>query len=133
MPLSHLKNMFEGVRFSDPEVVAYRPGFLFAQRISVWERDDIPPVTALLVARSPLVKDTKKIYRPVSDLILGSKMVDVLDSRRIVDSATVFGHADCMVLRLADHPPLGPYSIEDIKTTIKRGIDRYLEDRTVSR
>ncbi|AXH46808.1 hypothetical protein SEA_ACOLYTE_65 [Mycobacterium phage Acolyte] len=132
MPLSTLHTLFEDVQMSAPELVVNKPGWMFAQQVKVWEFPDdpnIPPALGLLVCRSPLVKDTHRMYRPVADLILRAGRCDILDERTIPDKNTMHGQLDCMMFRLAYSDAYGTYDLPEIRARMQRGIDRYVDER----
>ncbi|AMS00972.1 hypothetical protein SEA_LOSER_76 [Mycobacterium phage Loser] len=82
MALSRITAVLPEVVSTPVETIACESNWLYAQKCEAWWRgfEHLDPVTVLLVYRSPLVKCTSKMYRPVSNLILAAKRFDVLCS-----------------------------------------------------
>ncbi|AYD87099.1 hypothetical protein SEA_NICOLETERA_72 [Mycobacterium phage NicoleTera] len=80
MSLSHIATLFPEVVHTPVETIAYEPNWIYAQKCETWWRgsEDLDPVTVLLVYRSPLVKETGKMYRPVSELILPANKFEII-------------------------------------------------------
>ncbi|QFG04647.1 hypothetical protein PBI_KEZIACHARLES14_73 [Mycobacterium phage Keziacharles14] len=123
MPLTRLHEMFENIAHTTPEVLVDDPGWLFAQRCeSRWcgAGFDTDPVTALLVYRSTMVKDTSEMYAPVAEILLGAARVELLGQGFIEDSQMMKGRGEWMVLRTTHMPsfPEGPVSYEELVEVI---------------
>ncbi|QFG11589.1 hypothetical protein PBI_BOGOSYJAY_76 [Mycobacterium phage BogosyJay] len=131
MPLTRLHAMFECISHDTPEVLVDDPGWLFAQRCeSRWCGGgfDTDPVTAVLVYRSTMVKDTSEMYAPVAEILLGAARVELLGRGTIEDSQMMKGRGEWMVLRTTHMPsfPEGPYSLELIRETIQAATEAAL-------
>lgn|GEM_PF-3656784 len=71
---------------SETVLSIFRPGLLFVEAVTVGEG------IVLWVYRSPVVRDTDPVYRPVRDL-LGAHSVSTLVSETVEDSRMLFGKA----------------------------------------
>ncbi|AEL17886.1 hypothetical protein TRIXIE_74 [Mycobacterium phage Trixie] len=82
MALSRIARFFPEAITSPVETLVNEPGWLYAQKCEVWWRgqEHLPPSTVLITYRSPLVKVTGKMYRPVADLILSANKFEVVGS-----------------------------------------------------
>lgn len=101
MPLARLIQAFTGCSYTTPTVFADRPGWLWASKSDVWMDDDPSQIaTVSLVYRSPLVKDTKPLYRPVADLLLKADRVDLLAEGELEDEHMIHGRGLWFVSRL---------------------------------
>ncbi|QBP30551.1 hypothetical protein SEA_CHARM_70 [Mycobacterium phage Charm] len=123
MPLTRLHMMFDQIAHDTPEVLVDDPGWLFAQRCeSRWSGVgfDTEPVTALLVYRSVMVKDTSEMYEPVAEMLLGAAKVELLGQGFIEDRQMMRGRGEWLVIRTTnmDAFPEGPYSLEQLRETI---------------
>lgn len=129
MPLTLLAKLFAEVDHTEPEVVVDEPTLLFAQKCESWWRTgDGERVTVLLVYRSTMVKDTKLIYRPVADLLLDHKNLDVLARGTIEDPEMVYGRGEYIVTRMtnADEWPEGVASLGEIRAIIDAAMSHVL-------
>ncbi|AMO44035.1 hypothetical protein BJD46_gp67 [Mycobacterium phage Bactobuster] len=109
VPLAHFVQQFVGAVYRHPEMVAYRPGWLWAAKCKAWMVDDPAQiVTILAVYRSVLVTDLKPMYRPVTNLVCNAEAIDVL-AQGVRDDETRFMHGrgefKVMRLRPADYTP----------------------------
>ncbi|QGH80636.1 hypothetical protein SEA_RAHALELUJAH_76 [Mycobacterium phage Rahalelujah] len=123
MPLTRLHSMFDQIAHSRPEILVDDPSWLFAQRCeSRWSGVGLEtdPVTALLVYRSVMVRDTSEMYAPVANVLLGAARVEVLGQGFIDDDQMMRGRGEWLVIRTTDMPsfPEGPYTLDQIRVTI---------------
>ncbi|ASR86525.1 hypothetical protein SEA_CHANGELING_73 [Mycobacterium phage Changeling] len=117
MALSRITALFPEVVSNPVETIVLEPLWLYAQKCEVWWRgfEHLDPVTVLMTYRSPLVKDTSKMYRPISKMILESKRFEVITAGSQVDS-TWWGEAgEFMVARMtqASEFPGGPLDMRE--------------------
>lgn len=121
MALTHIAKLFPEVIRSDVTTIVDIPGWLYAQSCETWWTGslDADPVTVLLVYRSPLVKATKTIYRPVTDMILAANRFEVIGDGSRMDENMIHGDkgARFLVARMtqADAFPKGPLDMDDVR------------------
>ncbi|ARQ94603.1 hypothetical protein SEA_JOURNEY13_64 [Mycobacterium phage Journey13] len=136
MLLTHIVKNFPEIVHSDPEVVSYRPGWLFAQKCEAWWIGDpeADPVSVMLIYRSPRVKDASRIYRPVADLILSANKVEFIAKGRRREDPDLMVHGDrgCeyIVARMtqADEFPGGPLNMKEVRTMIDAAVEGALSN-----
>ncbi|AVP41920.1 hypothetical protein SEA_JSQUARED_78 [Mycobacterium phage Jsquared] len=135
MPLTRLAKLFaDNLVHTSPQVIADHPGWLFAQRCETWWQGhlDEDPVSVLLVYRSPRVKDTSRLYRPVSNLILGANKVEYIAQGTRFDPTMI--HCDkgteWTVLRMtqADQFPKDPIDMSEVGKLLSVAVDGALND-----
>ncbi|AMS01062.1 hypothetical protein SEA_ARCHERNM_68 [Mycobacterium phage ArcherNM] len=124
MALSRITALFPEVVSNPVETIVLEPLWLYAQKCEVWWQglEHLDPVTILLTYRSPLVKDTSKMYRPVSKLILESKRFEVISAGSQVDSTWWGEKGEFMVARMtqASEFPGGPLDMTQVRDTINQ-------------
>ncbi|ADB93766.1 hypothetical protein REDROCK_73 [Mycobacterium phage RedRock] len=130
MALSRITAVLPEVVSTPPETIAAEPNWLYAQKCEVWWRgsEHLDPVTVLLTYRSPLVKCTSKMYRPISKLILAANRFDVLCSGTHPNPDWWGETGQFMVARLthADAFPEGP--IEEIRAELAKATNTALKE-----
>ncbi|AGS82755.1 hypothetical protein ANNAL29_74 [Mycobacterium phage AnnaL29] len=130
MALSRITAVLPEVVSTPPETIACEPNWLYAQKCEVWWRGSeyLDPVTVLLTYRSPLVKCTSKMYRPVSNLILAANKFDVLCSGDHPNPDWWGERGEFMVARLtqADAFPEGP--IDEIRQALAEATGMALKE-----
>ncbi|AMO43944.1 hypothetical protein PBI_MYXUS_76 [Mycobacterium phage Myxus] len=126
VPLTRLGLMFDEVANSAPETVINDPGWIFAQRCeSRWVTgEDSTPVTALLVYRSTMVKDTSEMYAPVREMLCGARKMEVLAQGYLADDQMMKGKGEYLVARLTHEEafPQGPYNLDTLRTLVESRI-----------
>lgn len=126
MPLTRLGLMFDEVANSVPETVINDPGWIFAQRCeSRWVTgEDTTPVTALLVYRSTMVKDTSEMYAPVREMLCGARKMEVLAQGYLEDEQMMKGKGEYLVARLTHEEafPQGPFNLDTLRTLVESRI-----------
>ncbi|QZD98730.1 hypothetical protein SEA_LOOPER_82 [Gordonia phage Looper] len=102
MPLSHLlPSSMPGLEVLDlPSVLVHKQHWLFAQSCTV-ESCSQDSVEILLVYRSPLVKDTGKLYAPVADRILRAEAKTSLFHGVLEAEKMMHGKAEAAVYLLS--------------------------------
>ncbi|QBJ00258.1 hypothetical protein SEA_PHARAOH_70 [Mycobacterium phage Pharaoh] len=121
MPLTLIGDMLPGVIFSTPEVVADKPGWLRADRCRFWNAED--PTQAgqmLLICRSPLVKQTSRMYDPVRQVILDAAEhhIDVLAEGSEENPLFMHGRVHHTILGLVPVTFQGKYTADEVRAII---------------
>ncbi|ASR86714.1 hypothetical protein SEA_ET2BRUTUS_76 [Mycobacterium phage Et2Brutus] len=103
MPLVRLSRMFPDVETAAQELIVSKPGWLFAWRQKAWLRgigDPNDASTTLLVYKSPLVTETKRMYRPILEEIMAAEHMDVMGQGVIQDEDMMHGQGEFVLYRL---------------------------------
>ncbi|QGJ89776.1 hypothetical protein SEA_SUPERCHUNK_77 [Mycobacterium phage Superchunk] len=135
MPLKRIARLFPEVVHTATTTLVDRPGWLLAQRCEAWWRDDLEadPVSVLFVYRSPLVTQHKRMYRPVSELILAANRFEVLANGTRQDSKMMHGDkgAEFLLARMtqANEFPPGPLDFGSLKDMIAEAIEGALTQK----
>ncbi|QFG12575.1 hypothetical protein PBI_TOAKA_76 [Mycobacterium phage Toaka] len=127
MPLTQLGKMFEEIAHTTPEVISNDPGWLFVQRCeSRWAVGgyDDTPVTALLVYKSVMVRDSWDMYAPVRDMLMGARKMDVLAHGYLDDDQMMRRKGEYLVARLTHEEsfPDGPFTLPQLQVIINSAI-----------
>ncbi|AGR46490.1 hypothetical protein ODIN_76 [Mycobacterium phage Odin] len=135
MPLRRITRLFPEAVHTATTTLVDRPGWLLAQRCEGWWRDDLDtePVSVLFVYRSPLVTPHKRIFRPVSELILAANRFEVLANGTRQDRNMMHGDkgAEFLLARMtqADEFPQSPLDLGVIKDMIAEAIEGALTQK----
>ncbi|QLF82820.1 hypothetical protein KIY84_gp75 [Mycobacterium phage Georgie2] len=128
MALTQLVNLFPEVVHGPVQTIVDEPGWLFAQTCDTWWKgsEHLDPVSILLVYRSPLVKDTGKMYRPVSNLILAANRFEVYGRGTREDPNWLGERGEFMVAKMtqADAFPVDPrtLTVEEVRSRIMTAV-----------
>jgi hypothetical protein len=127
MPLTHLVRQFEGCSHSETVTVVNRPGWLWSSKCEVWMDDDPSQIcTILAVYKSPLLKPTKAMYRPVANLILNAGHTDMLAEGSREDERMIHGRGEWYITRLRSlsfvESPMCP-SLEVVRAVMQAGAE----------
>ncbi|QGJ90971.1 hypothetical protein SEA_BIANCATRI92_73 [Mycobacterium phage BiancaTri92] len=130
MALTRIASLFPEVVHTPVETIANEPGWIYAQKCEAWWKgqEHLDPTTILLVYRSPLVKDTGKMFRPISKLILAANRFEVIGSGIREDEHWMGEHGKFLVARMtqASELPVGPLDMAQVYKTISIAADEIL-------
>lgn len=135
MPLTHLVEALPGLQHSEIKEVVHRPGWLLAQSCSLWHgepKSDTDIAELLLVYRSPLVTDTKKMYAPVLDRILRAEVLDVLFATELEDEAMMHGTGELTIFRFSKPGRNARYTVEQMRDAMSQIITHHNDGDLVS-
>ncbi|QXO13351.1 hypothetical protein SEA_TROOPER_74 [Mycobacterium phage Trooper] len=128
MALKQLVNLFPEVVHGPVRTIVDEPGWLYAQTCDTWWKgwEHLDPVSILLVYRSPLVTDTGKMYRPVSNLILEANRFEVYGRGSREDHHWMGERGEFMVAKMtqADAFPVDPrtVTVEEVRSRIMAAV-----------
>ncbi|ATN87074.1 hypothetical protein KIY79_gp76 [Mycobacterium phage Anselm] len=134
MALKQLVNLFPEVVHGPVRTIVDEPGWLFAQTCDTWWKgwEHLDPVSILLVYRSPLVTDTGKMYRPVSNLILEANRFEVYGRGSREDLCWMGERGEFMVAKMtqADAFPVDPrtVTVEEVRGRIMAAVGDLLNE-----
>ncbi|ASJ79759.1 hypothetical protein KIY83_gp73 [Mycobacterium phage Fameo] len=128
MALKQLVNLFPEVVHGPVRTIVDEPGWLYAQTCDTWWKgwEHLDPVSILLVYRSPLVTDTGKMYRPVSNLILAANRFEVYGRGSREDLNWMGERGEFLVAKMtqADAFPVDPrtVTVEEVRSRIMTAV-----------
>ncbi|AWH13592.1 hypothetical protein SEA_AGAPE74_76 [Mycobacterium phage Agape74] len=114
------------------------PGWLYAQTCDTWwlGAEHLAPVSILLVYRSPLVNDTGKMYRPISNMILAANRFEVYGRGSREEPNWMGERGEFMVAKMtqADAFPVDPRSltVEDVRNRIMTAVGDLLKEKVAA-
>ncbi|ASZ75414.1 hypothetical protein PBI_JOSHKAYV_75 [Mycobacterium phage JoshKayV] len=135
MALTRLVNLFPEVVHTPVQTIVDEPGWLYAQTCNTWWKgwEHLDPVSILLVYRSPLVKDTGKMYRPVSNLILAANRFEVYGRGSREEPNWMGERGEFMVAKMtqADAFPVDPrtVTVETVRDRIMTYVGDLLKEK----
>ncbi|AMW64151.1 hypothetical protein SEA_EVILGENIUS_74 [Mycobacterium phage EvilGenius] len=138
MALTRLVNLFPEVVHTPVRTIVDEPGWLYAQTCETWWKgsEHLDPVSILLVYRSPLVTDTGKMYRPVSNLILAANRFDAYGRGSREDPGWMGERGEFLVARMtqADAFPVEPRTVteEEVRNRIMAVVGDLLKEKVAA-
>ncbi|QFG04553.1 hypothetical protein SEA_JEEVES_78 [Mycobacterium phage Jeeves] len=123
MPLAKIGRLFPDLAHSEPEVIAYEHGFLWAQKCEVWfpDRPD-DPCTILLVYKSIQLRDTNQMYRDVAQTIFEAECQDVLFETIHENEEMLRGKAQVTMMRLSAANHERWFTRERVEQILREGV-----------
>ena len=113
--MKSLNDYIPGMEQSKQVTLVNRPGFLEAWSCEGWlPGEQHRSATFLVVYRSPLVKDTTAMYRPVLEKILAAHRVEVIRAGVYKDPAVMMGRGEILFIRLSDEGSDPPYTVDQM-------------------
>ncbi|AKF14241.1 hypothetical protein SEA_LUCHADOR_77 [Mycobacterium phage Luchador] len=123
MPLAKIGRLFPDLAQSEPEVITYEHGFIWAQKCEVWFPDrPEDPCTILLVYRSIQVRDTSQLYRDVAQTILEAECQDVLFEAIHENAEMLRGKATVTMHRLSSANHARWFDRARVEHVLKHGV-----------
>ncbi|AHJ86436.1 hypothetical protein 40AC_73 [Mycobacterium phage 40AC] len=128
MPLTHVARLFPEIVHTEPKVLVHERGWLYAQTCQTWWADspEADPVDILLVYKSPRVKATRAMYKPVADMLLGANRLEVIGQGKRFDTNMIHGDkgADYLVTRMtqANEFPGGGLDMDLVREKISAAV-----------
>ncbi|QJD50279.1 hypothetical protein SEA_IWOKEUPLIKEDIS_76 [Mycobacterium phage Iwokeuplikedis] len=134
MALTRLTELFPEVVSSPVRTIVNEPGWLYAQTCDTWWRgsEHLAPVSILLVYRSPLVKETGKMYRPISNMILAANRCELIGSGSKEDLHWMGDRGEFMVAKMTQadsFPHPRRLSVEEVRTRIMTAVGEVLKEK----
>ncbi|UJD21003.1 hypothetical protein SEA_HARRYHOUDINI_75 [Mycobacterium phage HarryHoudini] len=134
MALSRLTELFPEVVSSPVRTIVNEPGWLYAQTCDTWWRgaEHLDPVSILLVYRSPLVKDTGKMYRPISNMILAANRFELFGKGSREDLNWMGERGEFMVAKMTQadsFPHPRRLSVEEVQERIMTAVGNVLKEK----
>ncbi|WXX09780.1 hypothetical protein [Mycobacterium phage MS619] len=135
MALTQLVDLFPEVVHTPVRTIVDEPGWLYAQVCDTWWKgsEHLDPVSVLLVYRSPLIKDTGKMYRPVSNLILAANRFEVYGRGSRKEPNWMGERGEFLVAKMtqADAFPVAPrtLTVEEVRDRIMSAVSGLLDEK----